>query len=58
LENGNTVQVEINDRGPYVGERVIDVSRAAAKALGFIDSGITLVRIEPLYQEAPTEEAG
>ncbi|HEX6438298.1 MAG TPA: septal ring lytic transglycosylase RlpA family protein [Candidatus Binatia bacterium] len=58
LENGNTVEVEINDRGPYVGERVIDVSRAAAKALGFIDSGITLVRIEPLYQESGTEEAG
>jgi rare lipoprotein A len=58
LQNGNTVEVEINDRGPYVGERVIDVSRAAAKALGFIDSGVTLVRIEPLYQEAGTEEAG
>lgn len=58
LENGNTVEVEINDRGPYVGERVIDVSRAAAKALGFIDSGITLVRIEPLDREAGTEEAG
>jgi len=58
LENGNTVEVEINDRGPYIGERVIDVSRAAAKALGFIDSGITLVRIEPLYREAGAEEAG
>jgi len=58
LENGNTVEVEINDRGPYVGQRVIDVSRAAAKALGFIDSGIAVVRIEPLYQQAGTEEAG
>lgn len=58
LENGNSVEVEINDRGPYVGDRVIDLSRAAAKALGFVESGLTLVRIEPLYQEASTEEAG
>ena len=58
LENGNSVEVEINDRGPYVGERVIDLSRAAANALGFVESGLTLVRIEPLYQEESTEEAG
>jgi rare lipoprotein A len=58
LENGNSVEVEINDRGPYVGNRVIDLSRAAANALGFVESGLTLVRIEPLYQEASVEEAG
>ena len=58
LKNGNSVEVEINDRGPYVGDRVIDLSRAAANALGFVESGLTLVRIEPLYQEANTEEAG
>jgi rare lipoprotein A len=58
LENGNSVEVEINDRGPYVGDRVIDLSRAAANALGFVESGLTLVRIEPLYQEAGAEEAG
>ena len=58
LENGNTVEVQINDRGPYVGDRVIDLSRAAANALGFVESGLTLVRIEPLYQEASAEEAG
>ena len=58
LENGNTVEVEINDRGPYVGQRVIDLSRAAANELGFVESGLTLVRIEPLYEEAGAEEAG
>jgi rare lipoprotein A len=58
LENGNSVEVEINDRGPYVGDRVIDLSHAAANALGFVESGLTLVRIELLYQEAGTEEAG
>ena len=58
LQNGNTVEVEINDRGPYIGERVIDLSRAAADELGFIESGITLVQIELLPQEGEVEEAG
>jgi rare lipoprotein A len=58
LQNGNTVEVEINDRGPYVGQRVIDVSRAAASALGFVESGLTLVRIELLPEEEGREEAG
>src|SRR5918994_3074977 len=58
LENGNSVEVEINDRGPYVGDRVIDLSSATANALGFVESGLTLVRIEPLYQEGSVEEAG
>jgi rare lipoprotein A len=58
LENGNSVEVEINDRGPYIGQRVIDLSRAAANALGFVESGLTLVRIETLPGEAGTEEAG
>jgi rare lipoprotein A len=58
LENGNTVEVEINDRGPYIGQRVIDLSRAAANALGFVESGLTLVRIELLPQENGAEAAG
>jgi rare lipoprotein A len=45
LENGNTVEVEINDRGPYVPGRVIDLSFAAAKQLGFIKSGIAPVEV-------------
>jgi rare lipoprotein A len=45
LENGNTVEVEINDRGPYVPGRVIDLSYAAAKQLGFIKSGIAPVEV-------------
>ena len=58
LQNGNTVEVEINDRGPYVGRRVIDLSHAAADALGFVESGLTLVRIELLPEEGGREEAG
>jgi rare lipoprotein A len=51
LENGNTVEVEITDRGPYVGQRIIDVSYAAADRLGFVESGIAPVRIELLRRE-------
>ena len=38
LVNGRSVDVRINDRGPHVKRRVIDLSRAAAKALGLIDA--------------------
>ncbi len=50
LKNGNSVEVEINDRGPYVRERVIDVSYAAAKDLGLLESGLAPVRIELLQE--------
>ncbi len=46
LENGKSVIVEINDRGPYVEGRMIDLSKAAAEELGFIQKGITEVEIE------------
>jgi rare lipoprotein A len=41
--NGKTVVVRINDRGPFIKGRVIDVSKAAAKKLGFLGSGHTPV---------------
>jgi rare lipoprotein A (peptidoglycan hydrolase) len=50
LKNGNSVEVEINDRGPYVGRRVIDVSYAAAKELGLLESGLAPVQIELLHE--------
>jgi rare lipoprotein A (peptidoglycan hydrolase) len=46
LENGKSVQVRINDRGPYVKSRIIDVSFEAAKQLGFVEKGTTEVQIE------------
>jgi rare lipoprotein A (peptidoglycan hydrolase) len=46
LENGNSVEVEINDRGPFVKGRIIDLSRAAAGALGIVESGTAPVHIE------------
>ncbi len=46
LENGKAVQVRINDRGPYVMGRMLDLSHAAAHALDMVESGITAVQIE------------
>ena len=45
LDNGRSVQVRINDRGPFVHGRVIDLSRAAATELGLIGPGVGPVRI-------------
>lgn len=45
LSNGKTVTVRINDRGPFAKGRVIDVTLAAAKQLGFVQKGITKVRV-------------
>lgn len=48
LENEKSVHVEVNDRGPFIAGRIIDLSRAAARALGMIEDGLTRVRIEVL----------
>ena len=46
LDNGKSIILRINDRGPYVGDRVLDCSYGAAKKLDFIIQGTTKVRIE------------
>ncbi|MFD2239225.1 septal ring lytic transglycosylase RlpA family protein [Aureimonas populi] len=46
--NGRTVTVRINDRGPFHGNRVIDLSRAAASRLGIVSSGVGSVRLDIL----------
>ena len=51
LRNGKAVVVRINDRGPVVDDRIIDVSDSAALALGFRERGVQKVRLE-LYQPA------
>jgi rare lipoprotein A len=45
LGNGRAVTVRINDRGPFIRGRVIDVSKGAAKELGFVSNGIARVRL-------------
>lgn len=52
LENGKSVVVRVNDRGPYLRGRVIDVSKRAADLLGFINKGTARVRLEVLEQES------
>lgn len=46
LDNGKSVWVRINDRGPYAEGRIIDLSRAAARKLGMQQAGTTRVRLE------------
>ncbi len=55
LENGRSIVVKVTDRGPFVGERVLDLSYAAAARLDMLDTGTARVEIEALapYQNLP-----
>lgn len=46
LDNNKFVVVRINDRGPFVENRIIDLSKSAAEELGFVDQGLASVKIE------------
>jgi len=48
LQNGRAVIVEVTDRGPFVGGRVLDVSQGAARALGMIQMGVAKVKVDVL----------
>ena len=48
LENGKSLKLVINDRGPFVSGRVIDLSYKAARKLGFVNQGTVKVRIDVL----------
>ena len=56
LENGRSVRVRINDRGPHVRGRIIDLSSSAAAALGF-GTGVARVRIEILSHPVRKEQS-
>ncbi len=45
LENGRKMNIRVNDRGPFVGNRIIDLSREAARQLGYERQGVTKVRV-------------
>jgi rare lipoprotein A len=61
LDNGRSIVLIVNDRGPFARGRIIDVSRRASQLLGFHEAGTALVRVEviggevnePLLSEAP-----
>lgn len=46
LANDQSVEVVINDRGPYVENRIVDLSKSAAEKLGFVNQGLAEVKIE------------
>jgi rare lipoprotein A len=48
VDSGNSVIVRINDRGPHIRSRIIDLSRAAAEELDMIHDGLATVRVEVL----------
>jgi rare lipoprotein A len=50
LSNGRSVEVVVNDRGPFVKGRIIDLSAKAAKAIGIKDSGVAKVRVRVMPQ--------
>ena len=56
LKNGHVVIVRVNDRGPFAQDRILDVSHAAARHLGFADGGIAVVEIDLVVPD-PAEEA-
>ena len=51
LENGKFVIVRINDRGPFVGDRIIDLSFQAASIIGMVSQGTAKVNVEFLLEE-------
>jgi len=56
LDNQRSVTVRVNDRGPYVGNRVIDVSAKTARTLGFYDRGLARVKVEYVGPHRSTGE--
>ena len=52
LQNGRALQLRVNDRGPFVGDRLIDVSRRAAQLLGFAEQGTAPVRVKILKRQS------
>ena len=57
LDNGRRIRVRVNDRGPFVHGRILDLSRQAAKALGFYEKGSARVRVR-YFGPAPDVNGG
>jgi rare lipoprotein A len=56
LENGKSVVLRVNDRGPFHSNRIIDVSRRGAQELGFIQKGMARVKVERVFPDDTTEQ--
>ncbi|HCY55325.1 MAG TPA: hypothetical protein DF715_07320 [Oceanicaulis sp.] len=57
LDTGASVVVRINDRGPFVEGRIVDLSRAAARMLNLIEDGLAEVRVEAFGPADPLDRA-
>lgn len=55
IKNERSVVVRINDRGPFVDNRIIDLSRAAADVIGLTAAGVGMVRLEVLHLQQDTQ---
>ncbi len=58
LENGRTVTLRVNDRGPFYSDRIIDLSFAAAKKLGYAERGTAKVKVEGIDPQQWWAEQG
>jgi rare lipoprotein A len=58
LENGRSVIITVTDRGPFVRGRIIDLSRGAARRLGFLRAGTARVRVTPMDSEEAAPSRG
>jgi rare lipoprotein A len=58
VENGRSVVVRINDRGPFKPGRIIDLSQAAAREIGALGDGLFTVRLEVLEDAAGRPQSG
>lgn len=54
IATGKSIVVKVNDRGPYADGRILDLSRAAAQRLGFVDEGVA--RVELRIVSCPPDE--
>jgi rare lipoprotein A len=57
IETGRDVEVRVNDRGPFVGGRILDLSQGAAQELGIVGKGVARIRIE-IVELGLTEDQG
>lgn len=57
LENGRSLVLRVNDRGPYAKERIIDISKRGAQLLGYQTKGITKVRVDIMADESKALKA-
>lgn len=50
-----SIECRVNDRGPFIKGRIIDVSTSAARALGMVDAGVVRVVVEPVEESRPVQ---